>query len=89
MGCKRVAKIQFGRSTGGDGLVLSLKDPQTPAPEVGAAFEIFAGCDKRLETCREKFQNVPNFRGFPFTPGDSWVAAYPVEGGVYDGGSRE
>ena len=56
-------------------------------PAAGDALEIVAGCDKRIETCRVKFANVNNFRGFPFIPGDSVVAAYPVEGGVYDGGS--
>ncbi|MEL6794107.1 MAG: DUF2163 domain-containing protein [Pseudomonadota bacterium] len=83
----REAAVATHRTGGGD-VVFTFQDPVTPPPEVGASFEAFAGCDKRIETCRDKFQNVLNFRGFPFIPGDSWVAAYPVEGGVYDGGSR-
>ncbi len=56
---------------------------------VGDRFRIAAGCDKRLETCRDKFSNLPNFRGFPHIPGDDWVAAYPKNGDVNDGSSRQ
>lgn len=54
----------------------------------GDGFRIFAGCDRRAETCREKFRNFLNFRGFPHIPGDDWVAAYPKDGEVHDGSSR-
>jgi uncharacterized phage protein (TIGR02218 family) len=30
--------------------------------------KIFPGCDKTVETCYKKFNNVLNFRGEPFTP---------------------
>lgn len=53
----------------------------------GDRFRIVAGCDKRAETCRKKFGNLLNFRGFPLIPGDDWVAAYPKEGGNHDGSS--
>lgn len=56
--------------------------------EVGAAFVVFAGCDKRLETCRAKFANVVNFRGFPHMPGNDAVQAGPPAGDRLDGGSR-
>ena len=58
----------------------------TPAP--GDRLRVTAGCDKRFETCRDRFANALNFRGFPHIPGDDWVAAYPVEGEANDGGSR-
>lgn len=45
------------------------------------------GCDKRAETCREKFGNFLNFRGFPDIPGEDWLVSYPVRTGVNDGGS--
>lgn len=45
------------------------------------------GCDKRLETCRAKFANLPRFRGFPHIPGEDWQMAYPRSSGVNDGGS--
>lgn len=53
----------------------------------GERFRIVAGCDKRAETCRKKFGNLLNFRGFPLIPGDDWVTAYPKEGANHDGSS--
>lgn len=41
--------------------------------QVGDAFTIIAGCDRRLETCRDKFANVLNFRGEPYVPGPDAV----------------
>lgn len=53
----------------------------------GDGFTVTAGCDRRLDSCAAKFANVVNFRGCPHMPGNDWIAAYPVEGGVNDGGS--
>ena len=55
----------------------------------GDRFRVVAGCDKRAETCRGKFGNFLNFRGFPHIPGDDWVTAYPKDGAVHDGASLE
>lgn len=44
---------------------------------VGDTFAITAGCDKRFETCRSKFANGVNFRGFPHMPGDGYAVLYP------------
>ncbi len=41
----------------------------------GDAFDIVAGCDKRLDTCRAKFANTTNHRGFPHMPGNDFLAA--------------
>lgn len=48
----------------------------------GDAFEVTAGCDKRFSTCRDRFANAVNFRGFPFIPAPEFVLAYarPGEG---------
>ncbi len=54
---------------------------------VGDELRIEAGCDKRVETCREKFGNLLNFRGFPHIPGEDWLVSYPVRAGRNDGGS--
>lgn len=54
--------------------------------EPGDRVRLEAGCDKRLETCRQKFDNVLNFRGFPNIPGEDWLMAYPVSSGRNDGG---
>ena len=39
---------------------------------------IIAGCDKTAATCRTKFANFLNFRGFPHIPGEDWLTSYPV-----------
>lgn len=41
-----------------------------PAPiQVGDTFTLQVGCDKQITTCKAKFDNVANFRGFPRMPG--------------------
>jgi uncharacterized phage protein (TIGR02218 family) len=52
--------------------------PQPIAP--GDTFTISAGCDKRFTTCRDRFGNVTNFRGFPHIPGNDFVMRYPSQG---------
>lgn len=44
---------------------------------VGDGFTIYPGCDKRLATCRDKFGNVPNFRGEPYVPTQDKIARIP------------
>lgn len=53
----------------------------------GDQVRLIAGCDKRASTCRAKFGNFANFRGFPHLPGEDWVTAYPVSAKVNAGGS--
>jgi uncharacterized phage protein (TIGR02218 family) len=54
----------------------------------GDTFVVYAGCDKRVETCRAKFANTINFRGFPHMPGNDAVQAGPIAGDPMDGSSR-
>ncbi|MDB5533971.1 MAG: orfg13 [Hyphomicrobiales bacterium] len=54
--------------------------PEPIAP--GDAFTIRAGCDKRFATCRDRFGNADNFRGFPQIPGNDFVMSYPTPGTV-------
>ncbi|MGA0715985.1 MAG: DUF2163 domain-containing protein [Gemmobacter sp.] len=54
----------------------------------GTRVRIEAGCDRQAGTCRAKFGNFANYRGFPHVPGDDWLLAYPAAGGAHDGGSR-
>ena len=56
--------------------------------EVGDRIRIEAGCDKRLDTCRFKFNNILNFQGFPDIPGDDWTISDPTRAPRLDGGSR-
>lgn len=37
-------------------------------PQTGDTFSIVAGCDKTMATCKNKFNNIANYRGFPFVP---------------------
>ncbi|MCG8492849.1 MAG: DUF2163 domain-containing protein [Sneathiellales bacterium] len=43
--------------------------PPPFAVSSGDQVTLFEGCDKRLATCRDRFSNIVNFRGFPFIPG--------------------
>ncbi|MFD0859562.1 DUF2163 domain-containing protein [Roseovarius aquimarinus] len=52
------------------------------------AVRLEAGCDKRAETCRLKFENLHNFQGFPDIPGDDWSISDPSRSSRLDGGSR-
>lgn len=56
---------------------LRLREPPPFAVEPGTAAEIAEGCDKRLETCRDRFANTLNFRGEPHLPGNDLLTRYP------------
>lgn len=56
---------------------------------VSDTFSIVAGCDKLFKTCKAKFNNAINFRGFPHIPGPSTVMAYASTGDAnLDGGGN-
>ncbi len=73
------ARVRTDR-TGEAGRRLVLWGEAKAAIAPGDRFRVTAGCDKRLATCRDKFSNVLNFRGFPHMPGEDWVVAYPRAG---------
>jgi uncharacterized phage protein (TIGR02218 family) len=50
------------------GVSLSLMYPLQSAPAPGDAFTAYYGCDHTPGTCLNKFNNLANFRGFPFVP---------------------
>jgi uncharacterized phage protein (TIGR02218 family) len=56
---------------------LTLFLPALYAIQIGDAFTIRPGCDKTFATCRAKFDNAVNFRGFPHVPGNDQVLSYP------------
>jgi uncharacterized phage protein (TIGR02218 family) len=60
-----------------------------PAPIMaGDALQVTAGCDKSFSTCRTKFGNGINFRGFPHMPGNDFIIGGVGPGdGALDGGS--
>lgn len=82
------SEIAVHRSSAGGQALIELLDAPTIALALGAAFAIYAGCDKRFQTCRAKFANAANFRGFPHMPGNDAVQAGPVTGERLDGSSR-
>jgi uncharacterized phage protein (TIGR02218 family) len=47
---------------------------------IGDAFTVTAGCDKSFATCRARFANTDNFRGFPQIPGNDFLIGSPVAG---------
>lgn len=70
-----------------DGRVIELWETFASGVLAGDEVRIEAGCDKRVETCRSKFDNLLNYRGFPSIPGEDWLLAYPSSSDVNDGGS--
>jgi uncharacterized phage protein (TIGR02218 family) len=69
-----------GRDTvilGVDGSRLRLRDLPRADIAPGTAIEIREGCDKRLQTCSERFENAVNFRGEPHLPGMDLLTRYP------------
>lgn len=45
---------------------------------VGDTGTLYAGCDKRILTCKEKFGNAINFQGEPSVPGALFASGYPI-----------
>lgn len=84
----RTHTIKSDTGDGGMRIVALWQQPAHPIA-MGDRARLVAGCDKRAETCRKKFSNLINFRGFPHIPGEDWVTAYPKEGSVHDGSSRQ
>ncbi|MGO4572800.1 DUF2163 domain-containing protein [Microvirga sp. 2TAF3] len=80
-------EVKVHRAIGGtDEFDLWQRAPQPIA--VGDTFLVKAGCDKNHATCRDKFKNVLNFRGFPHMPGNDFIIRIPRQGEPgLDGGS--
>lgn len=74
--------------TDASGRRVSLWEPIRAQVAPGDLVRLEAGCDKRLESCRLKFNNILNFQGFPDIPGEDWVMAVPRRSGSNTGGSR-
>ncbi|MDC4422570.1 DUF2163 domain-containing protein [Acinetobacter baumannii] len=61
IGIKRTVSLHEAGS-----LILTL--PLLKMPEIGEAIRVYPGCDKRLDTCTNRFNNRARFRGAPFVP---------------------
>ncbi len=78
-GASIVGWIKSDRTDGAD-RVLTLWEPLRADIQPGDQILLHPGCDKRAATCRNRFDNLVNFQGFPFIPGDDWTAAIPAHG---------
>jgi uncharacterized phage protein (TIGR02218 family) len=58
-----VATIKSASSSG-----LMLVYPLPNAPAAGDTFTAAQGCDHTMATCKDQFNNLSNFRGYPFVP---------------------
>ena len=70
------------------GVSIELWQPMSEGIALSDAFAIAAGCDKQFATCKARFNNAANFRGFPYMPGNDAVVATVAQSQVLDGGSR-
>ncbi|MFW1730195.1 DUF2163 domain-containing protein [Acinetobacter baumannii] len=61
IGIKRTVRLH---ETGA--LLLTL--PLLEMPAIGESIRVYPGCDKRLETCSNRFNNRARFRGSPYVP---------------------
>ena len=67
--------------------LITLWSPIGAALRAGDTIRLIAGCDKAAETCRVKFSNFLNYRGFPDIPGDDWLVSVPRSSKANRGGS--
>lgn len=82
----RVGSIKRDREVAGQ-RVVELWEMLSAGFAPGDLVRLEPGCDKTAATCRAKFGNFLNFRGFPDIPGEDWLVSYPVSAGKNDGGS--
>ncbi|MFN3319585.1 MAG: DUF2163 domain-containing protein [Allorhizobium sp.] len=82
---RRLAIEESGAGTGGL-VTLRLWLPLEARPAEGDAVTLTVGCDKSFATCREKFGNQLNFRGFPHMPGSDFAYSYVSGDSTHDGG---
>jgi len=75
-----------GHRKDADGVMLDLWRDAAAIVQPGDRFGVSTGCDKQFSTCRAKFSNSANFRGFPHLPGNDAGYSYVVEGQLFDGG---
>ncbi|NTF31266.1 baseplate hub protein [Rhizobium skierniewicense] len=61
--------------------------PLEASPQAGDIFTVVAGCDKSFGTCKAKFANHLNFRGFPHMPGADFAYSYVTSRTQHDGGA--
>ena len=64
----------------GNVVTVELWAPARGPLQAGQTFVVTAGSDKHLTTCKAKFANSANFRGFPHMPGNDFVTTFARKG---------
>ena len=62
------------------GVVIELWQAMPEPVAIDDSFVVTVGCDKRFATCRNRFNNILNFRGFPHIPGNDFIMRYAIDG---------
>ena len=60
-GIRRTIKVHVNNT-----ITMALSLPNTPS--AGDTFKLLAGCGRTMSLCSSKFNNLANFRGYPFIP---------------------
>ncbi len=76
----RRSEVKRHARTGAGIVRIELWQPLVEPIAEGDAFIVTAGCDKHFATCRDRFANAVNYRGFPHMPGNDFLATPPVSG---------
>jgi uncharacterized phage protein (TIGR02218 family) len=78
-------KVEVRRHTVSATTTLEVWQPLPQLPLIGDTLTVTAGCDKHFKTCRDKFRNADNFRGFPHMPGTELLTSSARAGDLHDG----
>jgi uncharacterized phage protein (TIGR02218 family) len=87
-GANLVSAIEVKRHyTFGGAATIELWQPLADLPAIGDTLMLTAGCDKHFTTCRDRFANSVNFRGFPHMPGNDYLTTVARPGDPTNTGS--
>ncbi|MFO1122504.1 MAG: DUF2163 domain-containing protein [Hyphomicrobiales bacterium] len=75
----RLGEIKAHRITSG-AVMIDLWQQMPFEIAAGDALTLRAGCDRQFPTCKAKFGNGLNFRGFPHIPGGDFALSYVTQG---------
>jgi uncharacterized phage protein (TIGR02218 family) len=77
----------MGHTRSGSLDAIALWSPPALPIAAGDGVTLTVGCNKHFATCRDRFSNMANFRGFPHLPGNDFIMTYARQGEAgQDGG---
>ncbi len=71
----------------GTNATITMWEPMPFDIQATDTFNIVTGCDKTIETCKAKFDNVLNFQGFPRMPNQDSILVFAEKDSKNDGSS--